>query len=387
MLILIIGCSGGGVNTTGSPPIPTPNVSTLPATSVSATGATLNGNVTSNDLAATVWFEWGMDPSLAIYDPTTPQSAGSGTAGQVFSVSLTSLTGGTVYYYRVAASNSAGTSRGTIGSFIPGLLPSATTLLANSVTTTGMTMNGYATPNGLETSVWFEWGSNPSLASFDSTSPQSAGPGTVARLASASLTGLSTGTNYYFRVCASNIKGTSRGTIYSVMPGVGPSGPAYPPPGGLWEPASGATPPSGNYVYLQSDPGDYIGAGQTYAYTQADAMLSVAPAGGHFSARVTGEQDWWGDFQVMNPLTLLQPGHYGDLQRYPFHNPVRGGLSWSGEGRGCNTLTGWFILDNVTYDSGVLTAIDLRFEQHCEGGAPALHGRIHWTWDDNTVPP
>jgi hypothetical protein len=25
-----------------------------------------------------------------------------------------------------------------------------------------------------------------------------------------------------------------------------------------------------------------------------------------------------------------------------------------------------------------LIAIDLRFEQHCEGAAPALHGQIHW---------
>ena len=27
---------------------------------------------------------------------------------------------------------------------------------------------------------------------------------------------------------------------------------------------------------------------------------------------------------------------------------------------------------------GSLTAIDLRFEQHCEGNSPALHGKIHW---------
>jgi len=26
-----------------------------------------------------------------------------------------------------------------------------------------------------------------------------------------------------------------------------------------------------------------------------------------------------------------------------------------------------------------LTALDLRFEQHCEGGTPALHGAIHWS--------
>ena len=70
----------------------------------------------------------------------------------------------------------------------------------------------------------------------------------------------------------------------------------------------------------------------------------------------------------------LLPGYYGNLERYPFHNPAHGGLSWSGQGRGCNTLTGWFVVDSVAYNSGILSAIDLRFEQHCEGGTAALHG-------------
>lgn len=38
-----------------------------------------------------------------------------------------------------------------------------------------------------------------------------------------------------------------------------------------------------------------------------------------------------------------------------------------GQGRGCNTLTGGFVVDGETYSNGALTAIDLRFEQHCEG--------------------
>ena len=81
----------------------------------------------------------------------------------------------------------------------------------------------------------------------------------------------------------------------------------------------------------------------------------------------------------MNTLSQFQPGYYGDLERYPFHNPVKGGLSWYGQGRGCNTLRGWFVVDSVTYFNGFLSSIDLRFEQHCEGLTPALHGRIRWS--------
>jgi len=166
-----------------------------------------------------------------------------------------------------------------------------------------------------------------------------------------------------------------------------PAGPVNPPPAGLWSPAPGSTPASGNYVYLQSDAGDYIGAGRTYSYTQADAVLSASGPGALLSVSVRGDQDWGGNFQAMTGLAQLQPGLYGSLQRYPFHNPVRGGLDWSGEGRGCNTLTGWFVVDAVTYAAGALAAIDLRFEQHCEGSGAALHGQIHWAAGDTTAPP
>lgn len=158
-----------------------------------------------------------------------------------------------------------------------------------------------------------------------------------------------------------------------------PPGPINPPPAGLWQPVSGSTPSSGNYIYLQSDSGDYIGQGQTYTYIPANATITVSATGGHLSTGISVNGDSWsGDFQTMNSISQLQLGYYGNLERYPFNNPALGGLSWYGFGRGCNTLTGWFAIDNVTYTSGSLMAIDLRFEQHCEGGSPALHGQIHW---------
>ena len=156
------------------------------------------------------------------------------------------------------------------------------------------------------------------------------------------------------------------------------TGPVNPPPVGLWQPASGSTPATGNFVYLQSDAGDYIGLGQTYTYTPATAILSVSATGGLLSVGVNGNTWWNGNFRTMNTISQLQPGYYPGLQRYPFNNPVLGDLDWSGAGRGCNTLKGWFAVDSVTYVNGTLTAIDLRFEQNCEGSTTALHGAIHW---------
>jgi uncharacterized repeat protein (TIGR01451 family) len=166
-----------------------------------------------------------------------------------------------------------------------------------------------------------------------------------------------------------------------------PPGPVDPPPAGLWAPAANATPASGSYVYLQSDAGDYVGAGRTHTYTKADSILSMFASGTRVAVGVAGDQNWSGDFVTMNSLTQLQPGYYPNLRRYPFNNPAMGGLSWSGESRGCGQLTGWMVVDSVTWNGSSLATLDLRFEQHCEGMAPALHGKIHWDASDTTTPP
>ena len=114
-----------------------------------------------------------------------------------------------------------------------------------------------------------------------------------------------------------------------------------------------SVPTAVNSIKLQSDSGDYIGAGQDYSYTQANAEINVTVSGGHLSVSVHGDQEWSGDFIVPNSLSKLQAGRYKGLQRYPFNDPVQG-LQWSGEGRGSNTLTGWFAIDRVTYVNGTL---------------------------------
>lgn len=159
-------------------------------------------------------------------------------------------------------------------------------------------------------------------------------------------------------------------------------------PSNLWKAAPGSTPSSGNYMYLESAPGDYIGGGQTFNYTRANSILTVNNSGAHVGVSVTGDKNWTGDFQGMQGMTQLSVGYYGSLERFPFSNPVLGGIDWSGDGRGCNTLSGWFAIDNITYSNGAISSIDLRFEQHCESAAAApLHGQLHWTVNDTTSPP
>ena len=171
-----------------------------------------------------------------------------------------------------------------------------------------------------------------------------------------------------------------RGKIYwTANDPTTPPGPVTPPPAGLWEPMPGITPANGDFVYLESEQGDWVGQGASYLYTDDDAQINVTSSEAILSIDIFGSENWSGDFAGMSHLNQLEAGYYGDLERFSFHNPVKGGLTWGGEGRGCNVLTGWFVVDSVTYDGSNLVGIEMRFEQFCDGDTGALNGQIRWS--------
>jgi len=131
-----------------------------------------------------------------------------------------------------------------------------------------------------------------------------------------------------------------------------------------------------NALAFYSQQGDYIGAGQLALYTTADAIFTTSR---NVSVSILGVDWWYLDFAGPDNQTLT-PGLYLNAQRYPFEPPGVPGLSFAGNGRGCNTLTGRFVvLDAVYAPNGDVRRFGADFEQHCEGGKPALFGsiRIH----------
>ncbi len=100
-----------------------PTVVTNAATSVITAGGRFERRSEPERAATTGWFEWGTSPTLATFSSTSNQSLGSGTTSQSVSAALSGLTAGTPYYFRVAASNSAGPSKGSIASFSTKCLP------------------------------------------------------------------------------------------------------------------------------------------------------------------------------------------------------------------------------------------------------------------------
>jgi hypothetical protein len=153
-------------------------------------------------------------------------------------------------------------------------------------------------------------------------------------------------------------------------------------------PGSIAVPSSGTFLYMNSEPGDYIGQGIEQLYTSDDSTIrgSIAQdGGGFFASAIQGNYDhWWYVDLAAAPGDPFVEGSYTGALRYPFNDGAPG-LDVSGDGRGCNTLTGRFDVNEIEHAStGELLVFDATFEQHCEGADPALYGRIRI---ENAPPP
>ncbi len=163
---------------------------------------------------------------------------------------------------------------------------------------------------------------------------------------------------------------------------------AQPAPTNLWRPPVGSIPTTGNYVYVQSEAGDYVGQGRSALYTSRNSSVVGSGSSDTFTILVTGEQAWYGGIQGRRDTLRLQPGYYAELTRSPFINPVRGGLSWVSDGRGCSDQRGWMVIDDIQYstDNFSIAAITYRFEQRCINSSAVLRGAVRWSAADAAAP-
>jgi len=102
----------------GWPAPQTPTVTTLAATSITTSAATLNASVNPNGLATTGSFSYSTSSTLASGVVTTAaQSLGSGSSAVSVPVTVTGLLGHRTYYFRASATSAGGTVTGSILSF------------------------------------------------------------------------------------------------------------------------------------------------------------------------------------------------------------------------------------------------------------------------------
>jgi hypothetical protein len=138
---------------------------------------------------------------------------------------------------------------------------------------------------------------------------------------------------------------------------------------------------SSTFLSFVSDTGDFIGQGWTFlAESPASTFTVRSPLSNAIDVSfVTGEGFFW-DLALAAPQgQQLRPGVFLNATRYPFQAPAVPGLSFSGDGRGCNVLSGQFTISNLVYGSdGSVQQLRADFEQHCEGAGAALRGTVSY---------
>lgn len=195
---------------TALPTILAPTATTNAATSITSSGATLNGTINANGASTTVTFEYGTTTNYGTTVTADPSTV-TGSSATSISYSLSGLTAGTTYHYRVVGVNANETNIGDDMTFTTLKLPSVTTQALSSISTNSVVANGNITDLGRPnpTAYGFCWSTSQNPTTDNSKLDK--GSISEAGAFSATLTGLETHTKYYVRAYSINEAGTSYG--------------------------------------------------------------------------------------------------------------------------------------------------------------------------------
>jgi phosphodiesterase/alkaline phosphatase D-like protein len=219
----VVGQNGAGTSngadmtfTTGTN---TPTATTNAASGIGTTGATLNGLVNANGASTTVTFEYGTSTAYG-KTAAADQSPVTGTSDTAVTSSISGLIGSTTYHYRVVAQNAFGTTTGADMTFLTsGSAPIATTGAATSVGPATATLNGTINAQNDSTKVTFEYGTTTSYGTTVAAAPGTV-TGNIDTAVSNSLTGLTQGVTYHYRVVGQNAFGTTNGADMTFTTGL-----------------------------------------------------------------------------------------------------------------------------------------------------------------------
>jgi hypothetical protein len=131
---------------------------------------------------------------------------------------------------------------------------------------------------------------------------------------------------------------------------------------------------------ITGEEGDWVSKGRSYAFLPATADITVRGDRQRVTARVaSGSDDFFVTLQA-SPGDVLAPGAYPGATRAGFNGSAPG-LDVSGNGAGCNTLTGSFTVQQALFSpvDGSVEHLRATFEQHCEGAVPGLRGELAYS--------
>jgi hypothetical protein len=158
-------------------------------------------------------------------------------------------------------------------------------------------------------------------------------------------------------------------------PTVGPGGPGPLPPtspdpparvsDGVWS------------LHMDSEPGDYIGQGQTYDFSSPGDRISAGGAPDHldFAVHASGSGSEYAAGFFAPPGQTLQAGTTYTDNADTSATPSDAGMAMSAESRGCNTGLGSFTVDEIAFaPDRTLRAAAVRWTFRCHRDAPAVRG-------------
>jgi phosphodiesterase/alkaline phosphatase D-like protein len=199
------GGSSDGVDLTFTTATP-PTVTSISSSAITASSATLNCSVNPNGQSTNVYYEYGLLTSYGTTANGTPLTV-TGTSSTAVSATISGLSAGTTYHFRVKTVSLGVTYYSTDYTFITCNPPAATTNAATSITNTTATFNGSVNANGSSTTVTFDWGTDTNYGTSKAATPGTV-TGTSGTAVSGAMTGLSPNTTYHYRVKTVNCGGT-----------------------------------------------------------------------------------------------------------------------------------------------------------------------------------
>jgi len=249
-----------------------PSVSADLASDIEKSSARLNGVVNARNFDALVAFEWGEDGSTFPNRLDAFPGSVTGNADVSVSVNVSGLHKGGTYYYRVLAANAGGTTVSGTQSFRTLTEPVPQIGGSFTLSTTSVRVEGSVDPEGSDSSVVFEYGTDGMDFPNSVSATQGTQIGFGSRPVSAVFTNLEQGVTYHYRIRATSEGGVGTSASASFAMNV----------------LSGF-----NQVFPGSVP-------------EADGLLLVnlAPSGIVHGWRFIGEQRWRNSGEAVTGLTV-----------------------------------------------------------------------------------
>jgi phosphodiesterase/alkaline phosphatase D-like protein len=186
-----------------------PSVATGSTSNVTDASAVLHGSVNPNGRATTYYFQWGLTNVYGV--DSIAHSAGHGSKPVSVTAAATDLIPGTVYHYRLVATNGSGLTVGADRTFktAGNPPPYVATGPPAQVATNSATMTAVINPNKQTTTYYFQYGILDSFLSQTATAtvPAGAAPVTVAL----TVQGLEARTIFDYRVVAQHSNSAPQG--------------------------------------------------------------------------------------------------------------------------------------------------------------------------------